>query len=347
MKKRTNEELIPTKGGSLIGAGITTNALNDDDGSIFHSEILKLSDSTLMLPLGMNEKSVASSIVSNGSNKESLDDIIVINNNIDSNNDNTIIKSHSSKHSSKASDRNGSVIDKELMETSTIDGTLNNDGTVVDTVVDIFSVDVDETREQELQALAEADEVVSFKSLTTVDSFEQKKLAKKARLDKIKQQVDRKKAIMKKIFEANKSLNLKDKKNYKNVKEQDIKNSMREILEAMRAGVKGFMKLGPTEVVGIDEFGINLANVIATPALKITSAIFGDVSNIGIDDVDLQEVPTRIMNPVVKGYYLIRESPNDNYVIRESTKRNPTFDATVRHPAFFTGNLSINYSIYL
>jgi hypothetical protein len=274
-----------------------------------NSDVVTSSEGVLMTPLGLSEKSVASDIDSSGSKIPLLDGSdgsIIINNdcNNDSNNDNNN-ESIKSLPSSKASCTNGSVSGKELIETTSLDGTLNNtvsnDSTVVNTAVDIFSLDVDETREQELKAIAEADEVVSTKSLTTVDSFEQKKLAKAARQLKIQQQVDRKKAIMKKIFEANKLLNLKEKKNFNNVAEQNIKNSMREILEAMRAGVKGFMKLGPTGVVGIDEFGINLANVVASPALKITSAIFGDVKNISIDDVDLHEVPTKIMNPIVRG----------------------------------------------
>lgn len=65
-------------------------------------------------------------------------------------------------------------------------------------------------------------------------------------------------------------------------------------------------------------------SVLASPAVRVTSAIFGTV--IDAKDLDIIDMPPSELHPACSRYFLLREP----------TRKNWDFDPTTKHPAFFT-----------
>lgn len=157
---------------------------------------------------------------------------------------------------------------------------------------------------------------------------EEKKRAKK--------QEERRKKVMQTILEANKKLLVDERNSSKKVKDQEMILQMIEVQQALQRGIKSAMSITSTEIKGRNLFELNMQKIIATPALKAGANIFG--AEFDVKQLDLVDVPSSIMNPGVTGYFLIREPKEDNYTVRESIIKNPKFDATIKHPTFFTAD---------
>jgi len=157
---------------------------------------------------------------------------------------------------------------------------------------------------------------------------EEKKRAKK--------QEEKRKKMLQTILEANKKLLTNERNSSKKVKDQEMILQMIEVQQALQRGIKSAMSISSTEVKGRNLFEFNLQSIIASPALKAGANIFG--VDFDVKQLDLVDVPPSIMNPAVTGYFLIREPKEDNYTVRESTIKNPKFDATIKHPTFFTAD---------
>lgn len=177
------------------------------------------------------------------------------------------------------------------------------------------------------------------------DEFNKLSLREQVRLKKLVQKRDKKlqaehrKKVMAMAIAANDKLNRENRRNLVRNAEEAKLIALREVHFAIRQGITGAIKIEDDENVrNLQKFNINLSSVVGTPALKITSAVLGQ--DISMDDIDLMHIPSTHMSPIVSSYFLLREPREDNYIVRESTKKNPLYDQSIKHPVFFTADFT-------
>lgn len=173
-----------------------------------------------------------------------------------------------------------------------------------------------------------------FNNLSLREQVRLKNLAKKR---ENKSQAEHRKKMMAMAFADNDKLNRENRRNLVRNAEEAKLIALREVHSAIRAGITNAISIEDhNDIRDLKTFQINLKSVIGTPAIKITEAVLG--KDIALDDIDLMPMPSTHLNPVVTQYFLLREPREDNYVVRESTKKNPIYDQTTKHPVFFTAD---------
>jgi len=173
-----------------------------------------------------------------------------------------------------------------------------------------------------------------FNKLSLREQVRLKKLAQK-RENKL--QAEHRKKMMAMAFAENDKLNRENRRNLVRNSEEAKLIALREVHSAIREGINKAITIeDDANIRNLQTFSINLKSVIGTPAIKITEAVLG--KDIGLDDIDLIPMPSTHLNPVVTRYFLLREPREDNYIVRESTKKNPLYDQTTKHPVFFTAD---------
>jgi hypothetical protein len=153
-----------------------------------------------------------------------------------------------------------------------------------------------------------------------------KEMAKKRQAEKQLRQKQRRKIVLKAMLEANKALNRAEKADAKKFKEN---NTNMYLMEAhciiKRALVKSF-QMKQTDFEAINEVSWDVADVVASPAVTIDSAILGLA--VDLDNVNVVDMDSKTLHPAALKYFFIRESK----------KKYDEFNAKRCHPAFFSSD---------